>query len=284
MRKIFALILYLSMDLGYSRLGAFVILRVFPFTRELTLRLSKLLFSCAQMARIINSDTGVSSKKMFKSYINGNDLSSGLKSLNWYFTREDYIPFVRFSLDGNSLAITNDRLREPYFNCTELREPEFVAIQSPTPLRVGETVIVRFRLELGIAGILIAFSHTTKEMIKRTLHSSQCVLQHLRMYGFQIGAQFLDLRQLVRLLSVIDRFMCVLINTVSLSQRSVVKLTADFERVTKLLLDSLRNFYSEFVSFTHDRIIPLLNVRHIGIACIYAGVMAIQRCDFSSPV
>lgn len=283
MGKIFLLVLNFSMDLGYSRPGVFVILRVFPVVRELTLRISKLLFSGAQMAGIINSDTSVSSDKMLKPYVKSDDLSRGLKSLGRHFTREDHVPFTCFSFDRNGIDLTHEGTGDSYSHRANLRKTEFVSLQFSTALWVCESAVARCGFEFGIAGSLIAFFDAAKEIIKGGLHSGQSILQYLRMHTLQIRAQLLDLRQLVLLVLIANRCVRVLISAISLSQPRIVKLTADIEGVGKLLLDCFRDFYSELVSFTHSIMLPFTNRSYNEITCIYAGFQLCNQEWHSSP-
>jgi hypothetical protein len=108
---------------------------------------------------------------------------------------------------------------------TDLGESEPAIFDLKTRLAVCEAVIARIRSEARIAG-LFAIRYSAKEGVKGIIKTLQYILQHQTMNGFEIFSGLFDLRQLILLIVIANRYARQFVGIASLLRCAVVKFTA----------------------------------------------------------
>jgi hypothetical protein len=206
------------------------------FLADFALLNLQLAFCFAKIARIFYTRACRKGGKVFQANIDATCLSRFRNEARLiFFHSEDDKPTVNLSLDGAGLDFAFDFTRQTQTNRANFRKLEFVAFQFESRLRISEGVVSGFLLESGKASFFVAFQASLKESIKSTTDPSQRVLKHLRMNHCNIFANEFDVRQLILLLLVVNRFSDDLIGINAFAQRGIVKFATTVKGVLELL-------------------------------------------------
>ena len=216
---------------------AFVILfTAFLKLAQLSLRLGKFLLFGSKETRIGNLLIAAESSEIKQISIDSYLFSTFRQGFRCYFRSEDRKPFPAGStLDLTGFDLAFQRSMQHDLNVANLAQGQSCVHYLSTAivsLRISETLILKAILEAGKSGFLTILD-SLKEALESFVQASQCGLQDLRIYPFQLSAGLFDLRQLVLLLAIADRYAVALIGISALLQSGIMQLSAYVQRGLK---------------------------------------------------
>ena len=212
----------------------------------------QLAFGLLQMAGIFNPLTRGQRGEHFDAEVDPDRLAGfgerfGRRGLN----RENDIPAISLSPDRTPFDLPSNRSRKTDANRADFRQPQFVAFEAESGLRVGEGVIPILAFESRVARRLTVFD-PAEECLEGSVRPLKYVLQDLGMDLFQIGAEVFDGRQLGALKGEVNRDAVDSISLTPLLDGSVVQFPANIECPGRLALEVFIGFEFELVGFHRE--------------------------------
>ena len=252
-QKIFSLIQYFLMSLGYKDLCFGSSARSSHLTGQCPLSSSQDSFGVPEEFRVRDTSASRVNEKFLNPDINPDFGDSFRHLLDWHvIARKAHKPLAgRSAPDGDGLDIPLNRPGQKEFESSDTGNIQVSAFNLVSGLFQGEGIISILPFESRESGFLAYILTPAKEGVKSTLQSLYHILKHLRAYGLKLKEFLLKVGKLVLLIDAGDRFSMLFIDADSLIERKVVEDTACIEPLIALGFGLFIYYRSILESFSH---------------------------------